>query len=158
MKKDNFELLKFKVLKRGVEVVYKELHGDSSPRHSIDDEKYPHPDLIDIITKFKEPMADVFGFPLDDVENKIHPTGISLHGSGNKKSFILTAKLETDFGTVAINTPRIPYLSEEYPWIEETTKDKGYIDQLKKEIYEYFEKGKCSQLPIPFKDENKEEE
>ena len=158
MKKGNFTLHKFKLLKKGVEVSYTEPRGDTEDRISIEGDKYPHEDLINLLLTLKEPLANVFGFVMEDVEDLVHPTGIHISGTGNKQAFIITGTFKTELGTVAINTPRIPVISDMFPWIDDIVKEDGLIDQLKEEIYQYFVKSKNSQLQIPFDTEVQKEE
>lgn len=158
MKKDKFNLLKFKCLQKTVEVSYTEPRGDTEDHVSIVGDKFPHPDLVDILLFLKEPLANIYNFLYEDVVDLIHVTGITLVGSGNKKAFIITGTFKTEMGVVSINTPRIPYSSDAFDWIESIVKEGGILDQLKGEIYEYFVHSKCSQLQIDFGEEVKDED
>ena len=97
MKKQDFTLLKVKVLNRGVFVEYQAKLADESIRtHSINGKEQPHEDLAKAIKGITAQLAEVFYMTDQSIIDKLKVTGISLKGA-----------LVTILGTLTVPNGRV---------------------------------------------------
>lgn len=176
----NFRLGKAKVSLEQIYCEYTEkvTNGgiDTVLEHTIKAKQQPHPDMLEEFAKLKDCILDVYhldaGYNLGlkylkkgdqklkaetglaELKEKLTITGISLSGSDDDASVIITAKMESKTGKViALNSPLINLSNDQLGYelaLEEI------IDDIKREIHAYLFGNKRAQLNM-FQDGDDEE-
>lgn len=156
--KEQFEVLSAKRLAGEITVTYwdKDINREVLIK---DTNAAPHPDLPTAFNKMKEHMIKIYEY--NGHEDNIQITGFKLKKGTDDdvKSFSITAKMKFSNGKVgAINSPLLFPVKDGVPQhygFEDGVQEciEGCIDEL----FEFFFKGKQSQLEIPMDDEDTEE-
>ena len=174
----NFELKKFKMEKKGVDVSHHESGSDAGLVSKVG-ETIPHPDLKNTMDELKPLMAKRLGLlegtdlarhllknDLDQLKivldlekliiSRCNVNGLTFTGSGEKFGVIITGSiLVPETGSVGMAVPKITFGIDILGYEEEVEE---ICEKVKKEVFAYRFLNKKQQLDLEFEASKIEEE
>jgi hypothetical protein len=173
MSRENFKLLKFKLIQGGgAEIHFEEeiTDGDETfyDKYTMQTAKVIHPDLMIILNQMKPMFAKSYDYSFirdiimkaefgatqdqaviaentyQEILKKINMTGIAMSGSKDKKGVIITATYVSPTGKKrGVSTERITFNLQKYGFEDELER---LFDDLEEEVYGFIYENKRAKI------------